>query len=105
MEDIGEVAVVATSIVNHTTHIDIRLFDRKNRKYQTMICGLSTVFGINFEELCRTLKKKLNCGCHTVEHREYGFVIVLTGDHREEVKKLIIQRGYAKADNITLHGV
>lgn len=90
---------------NHEVQIDIRLVERTGKKYQTMVCGLDGILNMNQEELAKIFKKKCNCVGFVTEHKTQGFVLILTGDHREFVKQYLIDHGYAKIDHIKLHGI
>ena len=46
------------------------------------------------------LKKKLVCGAFIDNEN----IITLNGDHREEIKKFILERNMAKEDQIKMHG-
>jgi len=69
----------------------IRVFTntRRFKKITTIIEGIDTK-NVNIKELSQKLKTKFACGGTIKEGR-----IELQGDHREEVKKLLVSYGFS----------
>lgn len=45
-----------------------------------------------------------NCNGTIIDHSEYGEVIQLTGDQRQNVKDFIVRVGIMKVENVAMHG-
>jgi translation initiation factor SUI1 len=60
--------------------------------------------GLLIEKLVKVLKNKYATNGSVVKHPEYGEVIQLQGDQRENVKQFFIEVGIAKKEQIKLHG-
>lgn len=82
--------------------IHIRLQQRNGRKTLTTIQGLTTDYDL--KKITKTLKKEFACNGCIIEHPEFGEVIQLQGDQRENVKKFFILTEMAKEDQIKTHG-
>jgi len=82
--------------------IHIRIQQRTGRKTITTVQGISQDY--DFKKIVRHLKKEYSCNGTVVEHPEYGEVIQVTGDQRNNVKEFLIKCGIAKDDSIKVHG-
>lgn len=87
--------------------IEISIKKGRGKKQLTSVSGLDKVErpeGISLEKFLKKittmLKKKLVCGAFIDD----GNIITLNGDHREEIKKFILERNMAKEDQIKMHG-
>eukprot|EP00128_Syssomonas_multiformis_P015456 Colp12_sorted_trinity150504_noHs@10153 len=82
--------------------IHIRLQQRNNRKYLTTIQGIPNQFDKN--KLVKAFKKEFACNGTIVEHPEYGEVIQLQGDQRNNVSQFLTREKLAKPSNLKVHG-
>lgn len=80
---------VCESIAKETQKIIIRPERKKFRRIYTIIEGIDKK-EIDLDQLAKELKNKLACGGTAKEDR-----IELQGDHRQKVKKLLIEAGFA----------
>ena len=58
----------------------------------------------NNTTVLKAFKKKFNCNGTIVDDLEYGQVIQLQGDQRQNVSQFLIDEGIAKKDIIKIHG-
>ncbi|XP_071493697.1 eukaryotic translation initiation factor 1-like [Diadema antillarum] len=84
------------------TYVHIRIQQRNGRKTLTTIQGLSDDY--DFKKIVKACKKEFACNGTVVEHSEYGRVIQLQGDQRNNVCKLLCRVKLCKEDQIKLHG-
>ncbi|MFH0970624.1 MAG: stress response translation initiation inhibitor YciH [Candidatus Diapherotrites archaeon] len=77
---------VCGQIAKENQKITIRTEQRRFRKYITIVEGLDADIA---KEVAKTLKTKLACG-GTIQNGK----IELQGNHRIEVKKILIQEGF-----------
>lgn len=82
--------------------IHIRNQQRNGRKSVTTIQGLDKQFDL--KKLVRALKKEYSCNGTVIEDPEYGSIIQLQGDKRNDVKAFLEREGICTADQIRLHG-
>jgi len=82
--------------------IHIRIQQRNGRKTLTTIQGISQEF--DKKKLVRAFKKEFACNGTVVEHPEYGEVIQLQGDQRNNVCLFLTKIGIAKEDQLKVHG-
>ncbi|BFF89426.1 eukaryotic translation initiation factor eIF1-like [Drosophila madeirensis] len=82
--------------------IHIRIQQRNGRKTLTTVQGLSQEYDL--KKIVRTCKKEFACNGTVVEHQEYGEVIQLQGDQRENICQWLTKAGLAKADQLKVHG-
>ncbi len=78
---------VCTEIVKEDQQITIKKDTKRFGKVVTIITGLDK--NSDLKNMAKDLKRKLACG-GTLKNNE----IILQGDHREKVKKFLIERGY-----------
>jgi len=81
--------------------IHIRVHSRNSRKSISSICGLSG--DLDLKKICKCLKKILKCNGTVTDDKEYGKVIILQGDHREEIKKFLFNNNFVLGE-IIVHG-
>ena len=82
--------------------IHIRIQQRNGRKTLTTVQGISEKF--DNKKLVKAFKKEFACNGTVVEHPEYGEVIQLQGDQRQNVCTFLVKTGIAKDDQLKLHG-
>lgn len=80
---------VCESIAKESQKIVVRTEQRKFRKKYTLVEGIDQK-EIDLKQLCKTLKEKLACG-GTVDNN----TIELQGDHKQKVRKLLQEAGFA----------
>ncbi len=78
---------VCQEIAKESQKIRIKTETKKYRKKMTVIEGLDP--GINLDDLCKKLKKRMACG-GTVK----GDRIEVQGNHAAKVKKLLVSLNY-----------
>ncbi|MBW2987250.1 translation initiation factor [Candidatus Woesearchaeota archaeon] len=80
---------VCQTIAKESQKVVIKTEKRKFGKVYTLITGIDTT-EINIDNLTKTLKSKLACG-GTVK----GNTIELQGNHTKNVKKILVEQGFA----------
>ena len=80
---------VCQTIAKESQKVVLKTEKRKFGKMYTLITGIDTT-EINIENLTKTLKSKLACG-GTVK----GNKIELQGNHIKNVKKILVEQGFA----------
>lgn len=83
--------------------IHLRLFQRNGRKCVTTITGLPSE--LDFNKLVKEWKKRYCCNGHIVDDEEFGKVIQLSGDQRQNLVKYLTSNKIAKLNQIKVHGV
>ncbi len=78
---------VCTEISKGSQKIKIKVVRTHFKKFLTTVSGLDDK--VILKELGKTLKTKLACG-GTIKENE----IVLQGDHRDKVKKILLTEGF-----------
>ena len=87
---------------NNEELIHVRLQQRNGRKTLTTIQGLSK--DIEFKKLLKAFKKQFACNGCIIDHKEFGEVIQLQGDQRENIKIFLINTDLSDEEHIKLHG-
>jgi len=82
--------------------VHIRIQQRNGRKTLTTVQGLSSEY--DFKKIVKVAKKEMACNGTVVEHPEYGEVIQLQGDQRENICRLLVQCGLVKGEQLKVHG-
>ena len=82
--------------------IHIRIQQRNGRKTLTTVQGIAESF--DKKKLVRAFKKEFACNGTVVEHPEYGEVIQVQGDQRNNVCLFLTKIGIAKTDQLKVHG-
>ena len=59
---------------------------------------------LDLKKISKFLKKKLNCNGAVVNDKEFGDVIQLQGDHRDDVKDFLITMKVCQDTQIIMHG-
>ncbi|MBA43119.1 MAG: stress response translation initiation inhibitor YciH [Magnetococcales bacterium] len=85
-----------------TDKIHIRIKKRNGRKSWTYVEGLpnNTEFK---KDIIKPLKKKLCCA-GSLKYDDNKPFLEFQGDHRDSIKKFIIEKGFAEEKNIAIHG-
>jgi len=82
--------------------IHIRIQQRNGRKTLTTVQGINPKYDL--KKIVRACKKEFACNGTVVEHPEYGEVIQLQGDQRNNISHLIVKIQIAKEEQIKMHG-
>lgn len=82
--------------------VHIRIQQRNGRKTLTTVQGISEEF--DKKKLVRAFKKKFACNGTVVDHPEYGEVVQLQGDQRNNVCQFLTEIGIVKENQLKLHG-
>ena len=82
--------------------IHIRIQQRNGRKTLTTVQGITEDF--DKKKLVRAFKKEFACNGTVVDHPEYGEVIQLQGDQRNNVCNWLVKIGIAKEEQLKVHG-
>ncbi|XP_059620285.1 eukaryotic translation initiation factor eIF1 [Phlebotomus argentipes] len=82
--------------------VHIRIQQRNGRKTLTTVQGLSSDYDL--KKIVRTCKKEFACNGTVIEHPEYGEVLQLQGDQRENICRWLTKSGLAKAEQLKVHG-
>lgn len=85
--------------------IHIRVYQRTNRKFVTILQNTDPLVSQSDEKsIIKHLKNKLCCNGHFKEHKEYGNVIHLQGDKRQDLRDILVKDYKIEPDHIELHG-
>lgn len=82
--------------------VHIRIQQRSGRKTLTTVQGLSAEYDL--KKIVRACKKEFACNGTVIEHPEYGEVLQLQGDQRENICQWLTKAGLAKSDQLKVHG-
>lgn len=82
--------------------VHIRIQQRNGRKTLTTVQGLSAEYDL--KKIVRACKKEFACNGTVVEHAEYGEVLQLQGDQRENICQFLTKVGLVNPEQIKVHG-
>ena len=82
----------------------LKLNQRTARKYITIIEGLGNFLKEDPKLFFQRLKKKFCTSGSIQEYKEYGIIFQLQGDHRKEIKALLIQERICSPSIINIQG-
>ncbi|KAL5005882.1 hypothetical protein ScPMuIL_017040 [Solemya velum] len=82
--------------------IHIRIQQRNGRKTLTTVQGISTDYDL--KKIVKACKKEFACNGTVVEHPEYGEVIQLQGDQRNNIRDFLKSIGIAREEQLKVHG-
>ncbi|XP_022648624.1 eukaryotic translation initiation factor 1-like [Varroa jacobsoni] len=82
--------------------IHIRIQQRNGRKTLTTVQGIAEDF--DKKKIVRACKKDFACNGTVVEHPEYGEVLQLQGDQRNNIYQFLTKVGIAKPEQLKVHG-
>eukprot|EP00126_Sphaerothecum_destruens_P002184 Sdes_comp15630_c0_seq1m4623 len=85
-----------------TTDIHIRIQQRSGRKTLTTVQGVSDDY--DKKKLIKAFKKEFCCNGTVVNHAEYGEVIQLQGDQRNNICEFLVREGLSKKEQLKVHG-
>jgi translation initiation factor SUI1 len=93
----------STQTQTSTTPVDIRVVQRKARKYVTTCAGLPEE--LNFNKVLSALKQSLQCGGSIQVDKETELkILVLNGDKRQGLVDFLTAQKIVTKDNIVVHG-
>ena len=73
-----------------TTKINIRIQQRNGKKSITTVQGLDE--DLDVKRICKAMRKKFNCNGSIETTKEYGTVLQLQGDQREQVLAFLVEQ-------------
>nr|CAD7610471.1 unnamed protein product [Timema genevievae] len=82
--------------------VHIRIQQRNGRKTLTTVQGLASEYDL--KKIVRACKKEFACNGTVIEHPEYGEVLQLQGDQRENICQWLTKAGLAKPEQLKVHG-
>jgi len=82
--------------------VHIRIQQRNGRKTLTTVQGIGEQF--DKKRIVKALKKQFACNGTVIEHPEYGEVIQLQGDQRNNVSQFLGDNGLAAKESLKIHG-
>jgi translation initiation factor 1 len=76
---------------------------RNNRQSDTSISGLAK--DLDLKKMLSYMKKHFNCTGTITDDKEFGEVISLTGDQKENVYNFLVKEEIYKKENIIIKGI
>eukprot|EP00924_Labyrinthula_sp_SR-Ha-C_P004763 snap_masked-scaffold_1-processed-gene-11.17-mRNA-1 protein AED:0.03 eAED:0.03 QI:0/-1/0/1/-1/1/1/0/107 len=98
--DIGNTDAFKSGSMGAKVHI--RLQQRNRRKCILTITGLAD--DLDLKRICKALKKNLKCNGAVVKDQEYGDIIQLQGDHRQQVVDFLVSQEIIEKEQVVVHG-
>jgi len=86
-----------------TGYIHIRNQQRNGKKSVTTIQGVPEKF--NYKKILKAFKKSLNCNGAVVDDEDYGCIIQIQGDFRQQCAEFLIYEGIVDKNALKVHGV
>ncbi|XP_015787022.1 eukaryotic translation initiation factor 1 [Tetranychus urticae] len=86
----------------HDGLIHIRIQQRNGRKTLTTVQGIADNY--DKKKIVKACKKEFACNGTVVEHPEYGEVIQLQGDQRNNICQFLTKYGIARTEQLKVHG-
>jgi translation initiation factor 1 len=83
--------------------VTISVQKRNGRQCITSITGMAE--DLDLKKIISYLKKKYNCNGSIIKDEQFGEVITLTGDQKENVYNFLIAEEINKKDEIIIKGV
>lgn len=81
--------------------VHIRVQARNGRKSISSVSGLAS--DLDLKKICKYFKKNFKCNGAVTNDKTYGKVILLQGDHREDIRHFLIDNEIVVSD-IIIHG-
>jgi len=82
--------------------VHIRIQQRNGRKTLTTVQGISEDY--DKKKLVKAFKKEFNCNGTVVEHAEYGEVVQLQGDQRNNIAEFLLRIKLCEKTQVVVHG-
>ena len=83
--------------------VHVRIQARNRRKCILTVQGLDD--DLDLKKICKFLRKHLKCNGAVVTDKTHGDIIQLQGDHRETVKKFLVDNEICTSEQVIIHGV
>ena len=82
------------------------LQQRNGRKYWTIVEGLNTIDNLSLKDFVKVIKKNLCCNgsIHTDSDNSENIFVQFQGDHRNNIKDLLIKKYNISDERILIHG-
>jgi translation initiation factor 1 len=88
---------------NDNDKVTIFVKKRNNRQSDTSISGLAK--DLDLKKMLSYMKKHFNCTGTITDDKEFGEVISLTGDQKENIYNFLIKEEIYKKENIIIKGI
>jgi translation initiation factor 1 len=85
-----------------TQQIHLRIQQRNGRKCITTVQGLSE--SLDLKPILKTFKKSFSCNGSISKNDEYGKIIQMSGDQRDNVKKWLLKQSIVSEKEVIVHG-
>merc|ERR1712062_39435 len=82
--------------------IHIRIQQRNGRKTLTTVQGISDDY--DKKKIAKACKKQFCCNGTVVDHPEWGEVLQMQGDQRNNIANFLVEVGLAKKNQLKVHG-
>ena len=82
--------------------IHLRIQARNGRKCITIVQGLDGL--TELKSFVRTCKRSFNCNGSITKDEEFGKILQFSGDQREKIKTLLVEKVQLSKENIITHG-
>ena len=82
--------------------VHIRIQQRNGKKSITTIQGIDEKY--DQYKILKVFKKEFACNGSIVENEDYGEIIQLQGDQRNNISEFLIEVGICKKNEIKIHG-
>ncbi|XP_050555241.1 eukaryotic translation initiation factor eIF1-like [Spodoptera frugiperda] len=82
--------------------VHVRIQQRNGRKTLTTVQGLSVEYDL--KKIVKACKKEFACNGTVVEHPEYGKVLQLQGDQRQNICQWLTRMELVKPEQLKVHG-
>ncbi len=83
-------------------NVHIRIQMRKGKKAIVSVQNLADDLDLN--KIKKYFKKEFNCNAHIKKDAEYGEIILVQGDHREQIRNFLITEKIIDKNKIVMHG-
>ncbi len=93
-----------TTVGKTTTDVHIRIQQRNGRKCITTVENIDKINGDKdfLDELVKSFRKKFSCS--VTLHKSDDNAITLQGDHRDNVRKYLVEHNIVEKDKVKVHG-
>jgi len=83
--------------------VTISLNKRNGKKYITSVIGMAE--DLDLPKILSYLKKKHNCNGSICNDKEYGEVILFSGDQKENIYNFLVNEEIYKKEDIIIKGI
>lgn len=83
--------------------VTISVRQRNGRKCITTITGMAE--DLDLKKIVSYVKKTYNCNGSIVKNEEFGEIIILSGDQKDNIYKFLIDEEICEKDDIMIKGV